>query len=124
MNARITRTLAYGLTAALILLWTSAVWAHAFPVRQTPAAGAELATAPKEIRIEFDDALEPAFSSLTVTDSTGRQVGTVKSQVLSSDAKVMVLAIPVLPPGTYRVKWIAVAHDGHRTQGGYMFRVK
>jgi methionine-rich copper-binding protein CopC len=108
----------------LVMCVTVDAWAHAFPVHQTPVAGAELGAAPAEIRLEFDDVLEPAFSSITVLDASGHQVNRAKSQVASGETKVMVVALPVLPPGAYRVKWVAVAHDGHRTQGGYTFRVK
>ncbi|GAB3629285.1 copper resistance protein [Pandoraea terrae] len=124
MSAHIRQGLLRGLVSVVILLEGGAAWAHAAPVHQTPTAGAELTAPPTEIRIEFDDALEPAFSSLSVTDSAGHRVNVSKSQVSPANQKVMLLGVPVLPPGAYRVRWVAVAHDGHRTQGGYAFRVK
>ncbi len=99
------------------------VWAHAQPETQTPIAGA-VVSAPQEVRISFDEALEPAFSRLIVSDARGRQVTTAKAEVDAVKHKTMRVALPALPAGEYQVKWVAVADDGHRTQGSYKFTVK
>lgn len=80
--------------------------------------------APKEVRIVFDDELEPAFSKIDVNDAAGRQVNTAKAVVDAQNKKLMTVALPPLPAGRYKVRWSAVAHDGHHTQGGYSFQVK
>ncbi len=59
------------------------VWAHARPEAQTPAAGA-VVSAPQEVLITFDEALEPAFSRLIVSDARGRQVTTAKGSTALS----------------------------------------
>ena len=100
-----------------------AAFAHVFPQTQTPSAGAEV-PAPENVTIVFDGPLEPAFSSLTVSNSTGKQVNTVKAQVDPNNKKAIHVALPPLPPDKYTVHWVAVASDGHRTQGNYSFRVK
>lgn len=92
-----------------------------------PAAGAVVGGGqgePKQVSIEFDDALEPAFSSLHVTDAAGQSVTSAKSSVDTSDKKRMSVALQTLKPGAYTVSWVAVAADGHRTQGRYTFTVK
>ena len=74
--------------------------------------------------IDFDDGLEPAFSSITVTDSQGKPVTSVKAVVDPSNKKRMSVTLNPLTPGDYTVAWVAVAEDGHRTQGHYTFTVK
>jgi methionine-rich copper-binding protein CopC len=110
--------------AAFAFVTVQVAYAHAFPKVQEPAAGATLTTAPHAVSIEFDDALEPAFSSITVTNSQGKSVVDGKSAVDASNRKVMKAALANLTPGTYTVVWVAVANDGHRTQGHYAFTVK
>ncbi|ADG20916.1 copper resistance CopC family protein [Paraburkholderia atlantica] len=105
------------------VLIPSAAFAHVFPQTQSPSAGAEV-PAPENVTVVFDGPLEPAFSSLTVSNSTGKQVNTAKAQVDPNDRKTIHVALPPLPPDKYTVHWVAVASDGHRTHGDYSFRVK
>lgn len=103
------------------ILSASSAFAHVFP--QTPSAGADVA-APANVTIVLDGPLEPAFSSLTVSNSTGKQVNTAKSAIDPNDKKSISVALPPLPPDKYTVHWVAVASDGHRTHGDYSFKVK
>jgi methionine-rich copper-binding protein CopC len=114
---------ARGLVAAFALVLAQFAYAHAHPKQQTPAAGATVA-APHEVAIVFDDALEPAFSSIDVTDAHGQSVAAAKSAVDAANHKRMTVALRDLAPGPYSVAWIALAADGHRTQGRYTFTVK
>jgi methionine-rich copper-binding protein CopC len=111
--------------AALVagLTLASAALAHVFPQKQEPGAGASVA-APAQVKVTFDGPLEPAFSSLTVSDASGRQVSTQKSSVDAQRPAVMTVPLPALAAGHYTVHWIAVASDGHRTHGDYRFDVK
>ncbi|MBB5415379.1 methionine-rich copper-binding protein CopC [Paraburkholderia atlantica] len=111
--------------AALIagVTLASAALAHVFPQKQEPGAGASVA-APAQVKVTFDGPLEPAFSSLSVTDASGKQVGTQKSSVDAQQPAVMTLPLPTLAAGHYTVHWVAVASDGHRTHGDYGFDVK
>jgi methionine-rich copper-binding protein CopC len=111
-------TLAAGLIAVAQL-----AFAHAHPKQQTPAPDATV-SAPHEVAIDFTEGLEPAFSTLVVVDAQGKQVNTGKSSVGANDKKHMSVALGDLKPGTYQVEWTALADDGHRTQGRYMFNVK
>ncbi len=119
-----TSTFARGAFAAMAVVLAQLAHAHAFPKVQTPAAGATVSAAPHEVAIEFDEALEPAFSSIAVTDDKGKPVIDGKPSVDTSDRKLMKVALANLAPGTYTVSWVAVASDGHRTQGHYAFTVK
>jgi methionine-rich copper-binding protein CopC len=120
MKFAIVRTL----IASAALASAQLAQAHAYPQHQVPAAGATVSTSQNEVSIEFDDGLEPAFSSIAVTDAQGKPVTSAKSVVDSADKKHMSVALNALTPGVYSVAWVAVAEDGHRTQGHYSFTVK
>ncbi|MBP0589598.1 copper resistance protein CopC [Paraburkholderia sp. LEh10] len=114
------------LTLALSLALTAAplaALAHVFPQKQEPGAGTTV-EAPAKVTITFDGPLEPAFSSLTVTNASGTQVNTAKSGIDAHQPNVESVALPALPAGKYIVHWVAVAPDGHRTHGDYAFNVK
>ncbi|AOJ42769.1 copper resistance protein [Burkholderia sp. AU33423] len=113
-----------GALAALGFVVFQAAQAHALPKTQTPAADATLSVAPHAVTIGFSEALEPAFSSIAVTDSQGQSVVDGKSSVDAGNRKRMQVALTNLTAGTYTVAWIAVASDGHRTQGHYAFTLK
>jgi hypothetical protein len=112
------------LVAAAAFVLAPSAWAHAHPRERTPAAGATVAAGQKEVSIEFDDTLEPAFSTLNVADAHGKSVTSGKSSVDENDKKHMAVALDALKPGVYTVTWVAVAADGHRTHGRYTFSVK
>jgi copper resistance protein C len=110
--------------AALFIGVCQLAHAHAYPTHKVPTAGATVPASPKEVAIDFDDALEPAFSSIAVTDAQGKNVTSGKAVVDASNNKHMSVGLDALTPGVYTVAWVAVAADGHRTQGHYTFTVK
>jgi methionine-rich copper-binding protein CopC len=110
-----------GLFAGFI--FASTVFAHVFPQKQEPGAGASV-TAPSQVKIVFDGPLEPAFSSVTITNAAGNPVNIDKSSVDAHHPEAISVALPPLPAGRYTVHWVAVASDGHRTHGDYAFEVK
>ncbi|AOK31092.1 copper resistance protein [Burkholderia singularis] len=111
-----------GIAAALALTLPGFASAHAKPEQTQPPANAVVA-APSDVVINFTETLEPAFSSIAVVDAAGVLVTTDKS-IVDASRKHMSVALKPLQPGAYTVKWVAVATDGHRTQGSYKFSVK
>ena len=109
---------------ALVWCGLQAAWGHAFPERSDPPAGATLAVAPALVRIWFDAALEPAFSSLRVQTARGQPIPHEEGQVDASNAALLTVRLHPLASGTYRVLWSVVARDGHRTEGTYTFTVQ
>jgi|SRR5271156_1469291 len=103
---------------------THAAFAHAYPKTETPAANSTVQTAPSEVTIEFDDELEPKFSSMTVEDASGVRVDDGHSHVASNDPKHMAVGVKPLAAGIYKVIWRATDTDTHKTQGSYSFTVK
>jgi copper resistance protein C len=123
MNSPIAPIALRGTVAAGLLAAAQCAFAHAHPKQQTPASDATV-SAPHEVAIDYTEGLEPAFSTLVVIDAQGKQVSTGKSTVDANDKKRMSVALGDLKRGTYQVEWTALADDGHRTQGRYMFNVK
>lgn len=112
--------------AAVVLAATvsSAAFAHAHVASSDPAANAALAAAPAAVTIDFTETLEPAFSSIVVVDGDGKTVSDGRARVDAANRKRMTVPLVALGAGAYQVKWVAVATDGHRTQGAYGFSVK
>ena len=94
--------------------------AHTYLTTATPEAGANLSAAPAEIVMQFTGDLEPAFSSITVTDEKDHVVNASASV---ADGKTMRAALKPLKPGRYRVTWVAVSIDTHRSEGKYNFLI-
>jgi copper resistance protein C len=107
-------------TAALVCFATPAL-AHAFLQHADPGAGATLKAPPKRIALTFTEKLEPVFSGVVVTDSSGHSVEADAAQIGGNS---IVVPLRLLPAGTYRVIWHAVSVDTHRTEGAYSFTVK
>ncbi|CAN5746840.1 hypothetical protein BH10ACI4_BH10ACI4_00730 [soil metagenome] len=96
--------------------------AHTHPASMMPAAN-ETVSAPDSVMIHFTGAVEPKFSTITVTDATGHVVNKDAS-VVAADGKMVSVTLPKLPAGVYTVNWVAVSVDSHRSQGDYKFTVK
>src|ERR1700743_3673602 len=77
------------------LAFASAAFAHVFPQKQEPGAGATVAS-PAQVRVIFDGPLEPSFSSLTVTDASGQQVSTQKAAIDAHQPDTITLRLPSL----------------------------
>ena len=98
--------------------------AHAKIEAAEPKADSALTAAPKEIRLHFNEALEPAFSKIELLDSKNVAVKLPKRTVDKADNKVMSAPLPALKAGQYLVRWSAMTHDGHKTKGDYRFQLK
>lgn len=96
---------------------------HAFLDHAEPKVGTTTSTLPQEVRIWFDAALEPAFSKVTVQNAEGKRVDKGDAHVDSSDPNLLIVSLPALGPGMYRVLWNIAARDGHRTSGDYTFTI-
>ncbi|WP_369054911.1 copper resistance CopC family protein [Burkholderia gladioli] len=112
---------AHGAAALLLAAVAPLAFAHAHPKQRSPEAGATVPAATASVSIDFDEGLEPAFSSLKASDAAGASVTRDKSSVSGSEKKHMSVDLAALKPGVYTVNWVAVATDGHRTQGSYSF---
>lgn len=96
--------------ALLLLAAPSAASAHAELVASEPAAGATLDVAPDEVVLTFNGPLVPDRSSFVLA-GPGGEVG--RGSVAPGAPDTMALSVPGLAPGSYEVRWTAVAEDGH-----------
>ncbi|MBY8606819.1 MAG: copper homeostasis periplasmic binding protein CopC [Burkholderia sp.] len=118
------RLAAFVAAAALIAAAPVAASAHGKLESAAPATGSTLDVAPDTVRLTFNEDLEPAFSSVKVSDANGNAVTQDKAKVDASNPHVMTVAMPKLAPGAYTVQWAAMTADAHRTKGTYTFKVK
>ena len=109
--------------AFILLLSTASAWGHAFPDHSEPRVGWTVPTPPVQIRIWFDGALEPVFSTIKVMNGDKQRVDKGDGRVNPSDNTILEVSLPPLPPGIYRVFWSVVARDGHRTEGDFPFTI-
>ncbi|VWB87425.1 copper resistance protein C [Burkholderia diffusa] len=118
------RLAALAAAGAIAAAVPAAAFAHGKLESAAPATGSAVDTAPDTLRLTFNEDLEPAFSSVKVSDANGNAVAHEKAKVDASNPRVMTVGIPKLGPGAYTVQWVAMTADAHRTKGTYAFRVK
>ena len=117
------RTLAALTLTLTFTLAALPAFAHSKPKVMVPAANSTV-SAPPTVSVIFTEALEPKFSSLSLTDEKGAVLSKTPSVVDPADHTRITLALPLLTPGTYYVHWVSVAPDGHKMDGDYPFTVK
>jgi hypothetical protein len=104
----------------LTALGATAAQAHAHLDHANPAVDSTVATAPQEVALFFTQNLEPAFSTVEVTDASGARVDQGKAQISTNTMRI---GVKPLPPGGYTVHWHAVSVDTHKTEGSFSFHV-
>lgn len=109
---------------ALPVLFSSAALAHTRLESSSPQANAVVATAPKEIRLQFSEPLELPFSKVKLVDPKGATVAPSKIAIDKANQKVLVASVPALGSGKYRVQWSTVTRDGHKVKGEFPFSIK
>lgn len=104
----------------LLLLFATGAAAHTTLDHAVPRVGTKVATIPGEVTLWFTQKLEPAFSTITVTDAAGQRVDTGKTRVSGSQ-----MSVSLRPggSGTYRVNWHVLSMDSHTTDGSFTFQV-
>ncbi|REK74675.1 copper resistance CopC/CopD family protein [Paenibacillus paeoniae] len=114
----------YSLLAILLVVWAclpSFVSAHAYIYQSSPLANAVLDSSPSQIKLTFTEKIDTKMSSITLQNDSG---GEVKGTTLSSDGdQTLILTIPKLEQGVYKVKWQVLSLDTHVTDGSYSFSI-
>lgn len=106
----------------IMMMFASAVLAHCFPDRSTPAAASVLSAPPSQVVVHFDNQFKPATTTVRVLDENGDVVS--GAGMPSSDDRSLTVPLKALSPGQYFVKWRATSQDGDHTMGAYSFTVK
>jgi hypothetical protein len=118
------RIVAAALAANMALLaGLPAARAHAFLDQASPAVGSTVPTSPAAVTLWFTQDLEPAFSSVTITNRAGQRVDLGNVQVPPGTPAELRVGLKPLPPGIYTVNWHVVSVDTHLTQGSFTFQV-
>lgn len=109
-----------GIALLLLMLATGAAQAHAFLDHAEPRVGNKVGNPPHEVTLWFTQKLEPAFSSVTVTNAAGQRVDSGKARVSGNQ-----MSVSLRPggTGTYHVNWRVLSVDTHTTNGNYTFQV-
>lgn len=105
--------------ATALTLSAAPALAHGMLSSADPAEAEVLTETPKAVLLDFSEDLEPALSTITVTDSAGAKIDT-GAAVLDKPSSLR-LDLPTLTPGTYRVDWSVTSVDTHSTSGSYSF---
>ena len=102
----------------------SAASAHAYLVKTVPAPSQELNASPPDIQLTYDEAVEPRFALISVTNAQGQQetTGPVRRSPANPDTLLVPLR-PHLPEGWYLIYWRAISVDGHPVQGAFTYAV-
>lgn len=107
--------------AVVLVVGTGPAQAHSSLIGSTPASDATLAGAPDSIELQFNQSINTAFATVTLTDRDGVQRG--DSEAMVDGARVR-LAIPEpLAAGSYTVAYRVISADGHPITGSYGFAV-
>src|ERR1700749_3888271 len=109
-----------GIAPLLALLAANDASAHAFLDHADPRVGNKVASPPHEVTLFFTQKLEPAFSSVTVTNAAGERVDSGKARVSGNQMSVPLRAGGA---GTYHVNWHVLSVDTHTTEGNFSFQV-
>jgi methionine-rich copper-binding protein CopC len=109
-----------GIIPLVLLFATGEATAHAMLDHAEPRVGNKVAAPPREVTLWFTQKLEPAFSSITVTNAAGERVDAGKTRVSGSQ-----MSVSLRPggTGTYHVTWRVLSVDTHRTDGSFTFQV-
>src|SRR5262249_54219261 len=94
--------LAFG--TAIFAASIGAAFAHPHLTAAGPIPGSTIATSPKNIRIQFSEAIEIAFSGIDVKNQAGQSQALGAATIDPKDKKILVVPVESkLEPGTYTV---------------------
>jgi copper transport protein len=110
--------------AAATLALPAAASAHAYLIKTVPAASGVLESPPAAVQLTYDEAVEPRFAIISVTDAAGHLVTTGPVQRSPANPDTLVVPLrPHLPEGWYLIYWRAISVDGHPVQGAFTYAV-
>jgi copper resistance protein C len=72
--------------------------AHALLLKTSPPRRAVLRDPPRQVELWFNERLEPAYSTVTLSASSGSPLKTARASVADEDPKRLLLPLPALAP--------------------------
>jgi copper resistance protein C len=109
----------FGLCGAALL--AGPVFGHAKLVSSSPAADAQLTSAPASLTLTFNENVKLAILKIT---TAGHEIP-LSIDRRAAAAPTVTVSLPVLTAGKYEVQWSALTvDDGHVAKGSYTFIVR
>jgi methionine-rich copper-binding protein CopC len=116
--------LVYFVVLLVFGLGISGVEAHSRLVKSDPPARAVLATAPKELRLRFNEAIKPALSKVWIVPTHGQQIP-LTSHGDSSDPRLLIVTLPDdLAAGPVVIGYHILSVDGDAVDAQLTFTIK
>jgi len=97
--------------------------AHAFLDHSDPKVGSQVHGSPTEVKVWFTQKLVVMFCTLQVFDEAGKEVDKRDKKLDGSDPELLIVSVPPLKPGKYKVVWRATSVDTHVTNGDFTFEI-
>jgi hypothetical protein len=105
-------------------LGISGAAAHSRLVKSDPSARAVLDKLPKEMKLWFNEGVEPAFAKVWIVPAQGAQIA-LTSHGDSSDPRLLIVALPDnLPAGPVVIGYHILSVDGHAVDAQLTFTIK
>ncbi|MGH6822906.1 MAG: copper resistance CopC family protein [Methylocella sp.] len=105
-------------------LGLSGAAAHSRLVKSDPSARAVIEKAPKELKLWFNEGVEPAFAKVWIVPAQGAQIP-LTSRGDSADPKLLIVTLPnKLPAGPVNIGYHMLSVDGHTVDDKLSFTVK
>jgi len=111
-------------------LGTAGAAAHSRLTKSDPAARAVLETAPKELKLWFNEQVEPAFAKMWIGNEDGscterKTCVALTSRGDGSDPKLLIVTLPDnLPSGPVDIGYHVLSVDGHTVEGKLSFSIQ
>jgi len=111
----------YCLSLLAILSFAAAgvAHAHAHLEKSQPARNSTVSVLPKNVVLEFNEAVQMTALTLQAGDEKARDLGPLPNAA----GKVITVPMPALAAGRYIIKWRAVSDDNHVMSGEVLFTV-
>lgn len=97
--------------------------AHAALERASPPVGGAVTEPPRQIALTFTEGVEPLFSTVELRNAQGSAISTGTPH-LAGNNRQLVVDLPALPAGEYKVIWHATSVDTHKTEGSFRFTIR
>jgi methionine-rich copper-binding protein CopC len=116
--------LVFMIAACGVGIASSEVAAHSRLVKSEPSARAVLDTLPKELKLWFNEGVEPAFAKVWIIPAQGPQVP-LSTRGDSSDPHLLIATLPdTLPAGPVVIGYHMLSVDGHVVEDKLTFTIK
>jgi copper transport protein len=107
--------------AGTVVLNARPAFAHAVLEQTSPTDGSVIATAPKQVTLDFGEPVGVEAGAVRVFDDRLHRVD--KGNPTATGAHVRIALKSRLAPGTYTVTWRVISADSHPVAGGFTFSI-